>query len=213
MERLKVDLLSGDGHEVSNPDLYIFCVVDIEVGHFHGCDFPVKSVEDGGCETFLAFSPDVQVGECEKPGTGGSISEVVEVWCVCDESHSDVGAPENQCLSSCHPKVLVVRRDLLSANKLQTNLERLHSRVVRFFVKVIVRVDICLLGGPLDIVTESRGGRSFLLEGLKVGGVLFLEFGVCLGGNGRSGKSEERHSYHDLVIIIDDQINVISKFK
>lgn len=85
VESFEVDLRLSLGHQIPHSHFDVLGIVNFEVGHFHGGDLPVEPVEDRHCDCLLTLSPEVKIGEGEKPGSRGCLGEEVEVRSEGDE--------------------------------------------------------------------------------------------------------------------------------
>lgn len=137
MNSLVVNLGLSHCHEVSDSHLNILSIVGFQVIHFHGCNLPIESVKDGHDCGFLSLSKEVQITESEHPGPSGSLSKEVEIRCTADKLHGKVSNPECNSLLPGHPKVLVMRGDMLSTIEINIGLYGMHGcRCQRMIVKI-----------------------------------------------------------------------------
>ena len=145
MEGFEINLLFGNGHKISDSSLDILSVVDVEVGHFHGGDLPVESVEDWKSEAFLALSPEVEIGKGEEPGPSRCFSEEMEIGGISDKPHDEISTPEDQGFLPSHSEIFVMWGNLLCSHHIDVSLDGIESGVKRPLVQFIEGMDISLL--------------------------------------------------------------------
>ena len=95
-------------HEIPDPGFHIFSIVMVKIIHFHGCDFPVESIENWHSHCFFTFCPEIQVTKGKHPTSRSSLSKIVEIRSRTDEQHGEISCPKHKGLTSGHSEVFVV---------------------------------------------------------------------------------------------------------
>lgn len=112
MNGFVLNLFFGCAHKVANSSLCILSPVSFNIGEFHAHKFLVEAIEEGEKEVFLTLQPEIAVTEIECPGPGRTLGKHEEVFSRSDETKNCQPSQEDQCLSSCKTKVLIMRADL-----------------------------------------------------------------------------------------------------